>query len=205
MHKDFYRRNLPHFTPENVVYFITTRLADSLPASVANKLRKDHLEALELKKRDPTVNPEMLRYLSKQYIVELDRALDKGSSVPKWLSQPDICTLARNEILRLEQEESIDVWCFSIMPNHLHILFTMREGELSRIMQLLKGRTAFEANKILQRRGAFWQHESYDHVVRQNEFERIVRYILLNPMNAGLVDHWQDWPGNYLRPDSISM
>ncbi len=111
----------------------------------------------------------------------------------------------KNEILRLEQEESIDIWCFSIMPNHLHILFTLREGELSRVMQLLKGRTSFEANKILDRKGTFWQHESYDHVLRENEFERMVRYILLNPVKAGLVENWNDWPGNYLRPDSITM
>ncbi len=201
----FYRRNLPHFTPENVVYFVTTRLAGSLPASVANKFRQEHLEAESLKRRDPNLNPEMLRYLSKQFIAKLDKVLDQCASGPKWLSQSEICSLVRNEILRLEQEESIDVWCFSIMPNHLHMLFTLREGELSRIMQLLKGRTSFEANKILQRKGAFWQHESYDHVVRQNEYERVIRYILLNPVNAALVDNWTNWPGNYLRPDSTVM
>jgi putative transposase len=201
----FYRSNLPHFTPENAAYFVTTRLADSLPACVANKLRQKHLAAMELKKQDPDVNGEMLRYLSKQYIVELDKALDTNTTGPQWLSQPDVCSIVRNEILKLESENAIDVWCFSVMPNHLHVLFTLREGELSKIMQLLKGRTSFAANKVLSRKGAFWQHESYDHVLRQNEFERIIRYILLNPVNAGLVENWQDWPGNYLRPDSIRM
>lgn len=34
----------------------------------------------------------------------------------------------------------------------------------------------------------FWQDESYDHLVRENaEFDRIVRYIETNPVNAGLV------------------
>ena len=43
--------------------------------------------------------------------------------------------------------------------------------------------------------GAFWQHESYDHVVRdEQELIRIVRYILNNPVKAGLVANWQDYP-----------
>jgi type I restriction enzyme R subunit/putative DNA methylase len=59
----------------------------------------------------------------------------------------------------------------------------------------LKGYTAHEANRILSRRSqAFWQDESYDHVVRSaNEFDRIVTYIENNPVSAGLVARPEDY------------
>jgi hypothetical protein len=55
-------------------------------------------------------------------------------------------------------------------------------------LKSLKGVTAREANKILGRTGEpFWQHESYDHWVRNaEEFERIRLYIENNPVKAGL-------------------
>ena len=78
------------------------------------------------------------------------------------------------------------------------LAFTLDSGLVEDAMKLLKGRSSYEANKVLYRHGPFWQHESYDHVVRENEFARIVRYILLNPVQARLCARWQDWPWTYL-------
>ena len=67
-------------------------------------------------------------------------------------------------------------------------------------MTSIKGYTARQANLILERQGYFWQHESYDHIVRDPaELDRIRRYILNNPVKAGLVDEWRDWPWSYCR------
>jgi putative DNA methylase len=71
-----------------------------------------------------------------------------------------------------------------------------RDGRssLSQIMHSLKSYTTNEANKLLERSGQFWQHESYDHWVRDDdELERIVRYINRNPVNANLVNHPEQW------------
>ena len=63
-------------------------------------------------------------------------------------------------------------------------------------MRALKGVTAREANKALQRTGQrFWQEESFDHWVRsEGSFDRIVLYIENNPVRAGLVTKPEDWP-----------
>lgn len=69
-------------------------------------------------------------------------------------------------------------------------------------MQSLKGYTARKANCLLGRSGTFWQHESYDHVVRDpSEWRRIVNYVLNNPVKAGLVDTWEKWQWSYCRLD----
>jgi putative transposase len=90
------------------------------------------------------------------------------------------------------------------MPNHVHLVIAdnvkRSDASLYRILQQLKSYTAVQANKLLNRGGAFWQHESYDHVVRDGEeLERIVRYVLNNPVKAGLVEDWQNWNWSYCK------
>ena len=69
---------------------------------------------------------------------------------------------------------------------------------VTKIMQDFKKFTARESNKILKRTGQFWQHESYDHVVRnQDELNRIVEYILNNPVKARLCENQEKWKWNY--------
>ena len=69
---------------------------------------------------------------------------------------------------------------------------------VSKILQDLKKYTSGKCNKLLNRSGAFWQHESYDHVVRDNkELMRIVNYVLNNPVKAGLCEKWEDWKWSY--------
>jgi putative transposase len=62
------------------------------------------------------------------------------------------------------------------------------------IMHSLKSYTANKVNEVLGRTGALWQHESYDHWVRDlGELERIVNYIKANPVRAGLCEKPSDW------------
>jgi hypothetical protein len=60
-----------------------------------------------------------------------------------------------------------------------------------RRLKTLKGYTAREANRLLERTGQpFWQAESYDHWVRdEKQAEHIKAYIENNPVKAGLVTH----------------
>ena len=71
---------------------------------------------------------------------------------------------------------------------------------LASIMQSLKGWTARQCNSALNRRGQFWQHESFDHVIRNHaEWERVVNYVVSNPVKAGLVTDWESWKWSYRR------
>lgn len=54
-----------------------------------------------------------------------------------------------------------------VMPNHAHLLITPLVG-VSALLHRLKGITAHAANRALARRGPFWQHESYDRLVRED-------------------------------------
>lgn len=80
------------------------------------------------------------------------------------------------------------------MSNHVHVLLWPHKL-LESITKSVKGYTARECNKVLNRTGnSFWQEESFDHAVRnENEFYRIKRYIEMNPVKAGLVKKPSDW------------
>jgi len=98
----------------------------------------------------------------------------------------------------------LDAYC--IMPNHVHVVFTpLPEGAdsycaVSTIMHSLKRHTAHQANRVLGRQGTFWQGESYDHVVRdEEELHRIITYVLNNPVKGGLVQIRDDWRWKYCK------
>jgi len=86
---------------------------------------------------------------------------------------------------------------FAIMPNHVHILFRQNDS-LSKIMKRLKGSSAFKINKMLGRKGEFWENNYYDIAMRDDEhFRATYDYIKHNPIKAGLVDAKERFYGIY--------
>jgi len=210
-----YRRNLPHVHPPRATFFVTFRLAGSLPQEVVKHLREEQQEEeRRLQERLSGAALRQERYkLHKKFFGRYDDWLDQMAHGPTWLNDPALAEMVAQEIRRLD-EVQCDIIAYCVMPNHVHLLLDLHrfpEGEirghpsaLSQVLHLLKGRTARYANQLLGRSGAFWQRESYDHFVRDSkELERIVRYILDNPVKAGLVENWQDWPYTYVAQDFI--
>ncbi len=117
----------------------------------------------------------------------MDRLLDTATAGPLYLRRPEIATLVVNALRKGEAElRRYQVHAYVVMPNHIHALITPHVAA-RRWLGPLKGFTAHEANRILGTTGnRFWQDESYDHVVRDGEFDRIRRYIECNPVKAGL-------------------
>ena len=82
---------------------------------------------------------------------------------------------------------------FVVMPNHVHIVIEPK-AEVPRITKWIKDASAREANLILGRTGPFWQNESFDRWVRNDdELKRTVRYIEWNPVKAMLASEPHEW------------
>lgn len=201
-----YIRNLPHIQPIETVFFITTRLAGSLPIVVLELLQEE--QELEQKQLEKLVKDEAMLNKGqtdqgKRYFARFDSLLDTPKNGPYWLSNPKIADIV-SEALHYRAQEQYDLVCYTIMSNHIHFLVDTRgkgkpERPLFRILQSFKSFTAIKANAVLKRSGAFWHPESYDHVVRDGrELNKVVQYILQNPVKAGLAEHWTDWPYTYL-------
>lgn len=74
------------------------------------------------------------------------------------------------------------------MPNHLHALVEPADKiTLGEILRHWKGGSSHDINQHLGRRGALWQREPFDHIVRSEaQLEHFRRYIAENPSKAGI-------------------
>lgn len=196
-YKLFYQRYLPHYQPSGATLFITFRLAGSLPQEFLQHLHEEtRRKQAEIERiSDPHARKHAAYSVQKQLFGKWDAELDATRHGPKWLSEPVIANLVC-DVMHYRDNRVYTLEAYCVMPNHVHLVCTPLSHEggvysLSKIMQSLKGYTARQANLFLERQGDFWQHESYDHVVRNDaEFGRIVNYVLNNPLQAGLPAQW---------------
>ena len=91
-----------------------------------------------------------------------------------FLKEERIAAIVLQSLITGQKLEHYLLHAYVVMANHVHVLITPLVAP-SRLLKALKGVTAREANKLLRRTGEpFWQHESYDHWVRDDaEFKRI--------------------------------
>jgi REP element-mobilizing transposase RayT len=215
---EFFLRNLPHYHLPSATYFITFRLAGSLPVEAWQRLRDEFEQekrALANKFQGKTLQEERYK-VQKRYFARIDALLDSAGRGPRWLAEPRFAEIVAREIYALHPDH-YHLHAYCLMSNHGHLLIDqqdipdpppLKDGKhytaLSHAMRLLKGRSGYACAGLLGHKGAFWQHESYDHVVRdEKEFERILEYIVNNPVKAGLVNDWKDWPYTYVNPDLL--
>ena len=193
--------------------------------SQKSRLQSQLSGALKLKELGETSATEefirQLRSFSREWFLKFEEILDAARTGPMWLQNENVAQKVIENLQRLDGKMlRLDAYC--IMSNHVHTIFRpfLTDADLrpsvddlghsifvselpglAKIMQSLKGRSAKECNDILQRRGQFWEHESFDHVIRRGKFEKAVLYVLNNPVKAGLVSDWKEWRWSYCRKE----
>lgn len=204
MERTYYRRHLPHWHPPGAALFLTMRLAGSLPTAVAQRLQADLLLAREQAGDDA----EALRVVSRQHFGRFDALLDAvAPTSPRWLAEFNVARLVLESLQWIARRGDFTLLAACAMPNHLHVVVVLPLEPVRLLEQTLrdfKQYTAVHANRLLIRTGAFWQHETYDHVVRDSgdgvDLTRVINYVLYNPVKAGLCTDWSEWPGTWCVP-----
>jgi len=215
-----YHRNLPHFQRLGLCFFITCNLKGALPAEVIYQLKRERDSAVKKLEDDPLeVALDAIQQARKKYLARIDSILDACQYGPTWLKEQLIGEMTSSELRRLDGTHCT-VLAACVMANHVHLIVDLATQldrlepgdepndtnyvQLYRILQQFKGRTAFQANRLLKRQGTFWQSESFDHYVRNEaSLQRFIWYVLNNPVKAGLVEHWRNWPFQYVHPNYV--
>jgi len=219
------KRLLPHWECERGVYFVTFRLADSLPRSVLESMQRtleaarssrDATEenrtakmavlpgALSAQLRNTGVPPVSLVAPPSWRSVErgkhqrvLEDYLDRGAGAC-YLKQPEIAEVVAQALRAFHgRRNRLLAWC--IMPNHVHVVFQPNAPfDLRQILHSWKSYSGLRANTLLKRTGRFWQREYYDHLIRDGqELGRAIRYTVENPIKARL----RNWPWVFVAKD----
>jgi hypothetical protein len=163
-----YERRLPHWEAVGEPLFVTFRLHGSLPAN-------------------RVFPPERLT-TSGEAFRAMDRILDRGGNGPLFLQRPAIARLVVDALRDGDSRfHRYQLRALVVMPNQV------TRSLLPRLCRRngwdgKKGFMAHRANQLLGAHGrAFWQDESYDHLIRSEaEFARIRAYVEQNPVTAGL-------------------
>ncbi len=113
---------------------------------------------------------------------------------------PQIAEIVLESLHWLEKQEKIILDAAVVMPDHFHFVAALCDGSLSKIMHSLKSFTAKRINDLLNRQGRIWQPQYHDHAIRKEEtLIDVVIYTLNNPVRAGLVKDFHDYPFWYCR------
>src|SRR5687767_8050317 len=96
----------------------------------------------------------------------------------------------------------IPAYCF--MPDHVHLVVSGRaeNPDFVRFAKRSRQRSGFQL-RHLTRGGRLWQDGYYEHILRDHEpMARTIRYIADNPVRAGMVSDWEQYPftGSQLGP-----
>lgn len=188
------RNRLPHWQQDNSTYFITFRLGDSIPATVLHqwKSERDLWRTEHPQPWSPATEMEYHRLFS----TTIDRHLDQGhgSCIFREPSNANIVSDAFkyfNSIRYL-----LHAWV--IMPNHVHLLLSLKEGES--LESIVASWKRFTANQIHGKNGTsgnLWQKDYFDRLIRDwDHFMNVARYIRRNPTKAKLAEQ------NYLHTEA---
>ncbi|MBM7062872.1 transposase [Pseudomonas sp. UL073] len=110
----------------------------------------------------------------------------------------DDCVCARlfiGEMRRCVDETLAASLAWVVMPDHVHWLLALERSDLGSLMKRLKARSSLVINRERGTRGQLWQAGFHDRALRREEDVRAVaRYVVANPLRAGLVGRLGDYP-----------
>ena len=199
------RRNLPHWEQAGCTYFLTWRLADSIPAEKVRGWMAERDRWLALNPKP--WRPETRALYNREFVARIERWLDAGHGACV-LRQPAVRRVLEGA-LHFFQGKRYELEAAVIMPNHVHVLVTPYESDtavpavsrgqgtggtpvsrshsLSSILHSWKSYSAHEIRKLIGQKGPLWMDENFDHAVRSEEqLAHFHRYIRENPAKAAL-------------------
>ena len=175
---------VPHWQQAGATYFVTFRLADSVPSVLVEELEERKREWLD-KNPKPWSDEKEIEY-HRKFSGLVESWLDEGRG-SCLLRSPENAIELKRVFLKCDGER-YHLVSFVVMPNHVHVLFVLnREFELAGEVKAWKGISARRINRNEKRGGPLWQKSYFDRLVRDlDHFQNCIRYIRRNPGKAGL-------------------
>ncbi|MBB3167742.1 putative transposase [Simiduia aestuariiviva] len=105
-----------------------------------------------------------------------------------------------NLICKYKDEAGVQIWAYCLMPNHVHLVaIPAREDSLAALFRQVHRRYTRTINLREGWKGHLWQERFHSFVMDEQHLVAAVRYVELNPVNAGLVRQAAQWPWSSVR------
>ncbi len=206
----FRRRRLPHQDVKGHPVFITGCLEGSLSASGFRQITEFRESLAQRPRPVAQTEAEWQHHKQKLLFAFVDHLLDHDPPVDH-LKDDVQAEIVQNAFLHFANDR-YRLLAFVVMPSHHHWLFLPNDdwataavkraeskGEKYRtpreiISHSIQSYTATMCNRVREKTGVYWQHETFDHWARdESEAIRISRYIENNPVVAGLCKNPEDY------------
>lgn len=106
-----------------------------------------------------------------------------------------LARLLITELRVAHEQQQVASLAWVVMPDHLHWLVQLQAGSLDELMRRIKSKSARQINQLLGTHGPIWQPGYHDRALRKDEdLQSAARYIVANPLRAGLVERIGDYP-----------
>ena len=177
-------QKLPHWDQAGAAYFLTFRLGDSLPAELLRRLEEERTGWQKL--HPEPWDEETKREYRREFGVRIDGWLDEGRG--SCVLREAGCRAVVEEVLRHVDGTECRHHAWVIMPNHVHLLCSVRRGvAVAKLVAGWKSVSARRIGKVRGQAGGLWQRDYFDRLIRDAaHFAHCVRYIRGNPRKAGL-------------------
>ena len=95
-----------------------------------------------------------------------------------------------------DNQSNTTTLAYVVMPDHLHWVMQLGDRyDLSTVVSSIKSNSARWINRHLNRSGRLWQKGYHDHALRrEDDLRQVARYVIANPLRAGLVRQIGDYP-----------
>lgn len=211
------QRNLPHIDPVGKPFFVTACLYQSINAKGLKRVR-DYREELSKQPCPEQYTESAWKRIQDKLVFKLVDSILDGEPAAQYLKNDQAAEIVQNAFLFFA-DERYRLLAFVVMPSHHHWVFwpnknwtdTLetkfgRQGKARSprevISHSIQSYTGSKCNEVLGLSGPFWQRETYDHFVRdEDELIRIIHYIEKNPVVAGLASKPDEyrWSSAFLR------
>jgi REP element-mobilizing transposase RayT len=175
---------LPHWQQKSATYFITFRLADSIPAHLRTQWEDER--EVWLRFHPEPWNTETEQEYHHRFTNAIERWLDAGYGSCT-LRQSE-CAKVVDDALRHFDGKRLALVSSVVMPNHVHALLIQNpEHPLEDLLRSWKTFTSRTIHRLVGGSGNLWQRSYFDRLVRdEKHFRNCVRYIRRNPEKACL-------------------
>ncbi len=148
-----------------------------------------------------------LNRIQKAYFLKYDQSLNQSTNEAQ-LNQKGVAETV-NSTLQEFEGSLYHILAYTIMPNHIHFLFKLKKPEtddlnkqVEGILQLLKEQINHNIGQYLNLGNNIWVTFNCEHhLMLEKEVINLTSYLVEDPVKAGLVDYWKDYPHTYINPE----